>query len=126
MSNLQHRAEQPRTQRLAWSQAKLRIGKVAAAQCRPAAAAAALVLAAAKIQAFLDGPQLRKSKAKKAVLRDVLELVTKAEDLIKTYSWHEGVAFGTLVGSEWNFWWVLQHLQLDLQRIFPDLWALPP
>lgn len=32
MSNLQHRAEQPRTQRLAWSQAKLRIGKVCCAR----------------------------------------------------------------------------------------------
>ena len=28
------------------------------------------------------------------------------------WGWHEGVAFGRLVASDWNFWWLLQQLQI--------------
>lgn len=95
-------------------------------ECRPAAAAAALVLALSRGKAIADEPaKVRSSKAKRAAMRDVIELVTKAEDLLKDYSWHEGVAFGRLVASDWNFWWLLQQLQIVLKNLFPDLWADP-
>eukprot|EP00435_Cladocopium_sp_Y103_P020393 s1298_g5.t1 len=97
-----------------------------AGECRPAAAAAALVLALSRGKAIADEPaKVRNSKAKRAALRDVIELVTKAEDLLKDYSWHEGVAFGRLVASDWNFWWLLQQLQIVLKKLFPGLWAEP-
>ena len=92
-------------------------------QCRPAVAAAALVLALTRVK-VLSNAAMPSHKAKKSGLRDVIELVTKAEELIKDYCWHEKVSFGRLVASEWNFWWLLQQLQIGLKQIFPNLWAV--
>ncbi|CAE7034128.1 unnamed protein product [Symbiodinium natans] len=90
-----------------------------ACECRPANAAASLVLALCRAQALLEAPTLRSEREDSAVNRDVIELVTRAEELIKDYSWDEGFVFGRLVGSPWNFWWLLKLLQEAMEQIFP-------
>lgn len=38
--------------------------------------------------------------------------VTQQLSWSQHWGWHEGVAFGRLVASDWNFWWLLQQLQI--------------
>eukprot|EP00930_Biecheleria_cincta_P057360 TRINITY_DN43310_c0_g1_i1.p1 TRINITY_DN43310_c0_g1~~TRINITY_DN43310_c0_g1_i1.p1 ORF type:complete len:361 (+),score=74.98 TRINITY_DN43310_c0_g1_i1:70-1152(+) len=90
--------------------------------CRPATAAALLVLAMSRLQASIDRSAWT---AQYAVLRDVIELLARAEELIRDYCWDEGVAFGMLVATPWNFWWLLQRLQYALQYFIGNPWKLP-
>lgn len=90
--------------------------------CRPAKAAALLVLAMSRLQASIDRSS---STAQYAVLRDVIELLARAEELIRDYCWDEGVAFGMLVATPWNLWWLLQCVQSALQHFLGHPWNLP-
>lgn len=102
--------------------------------CAPAEAAALLVWALARASGFgkarkpalsaAHGPAAGAAReaARQAALRDVIELVSRAEELIRDYSWSEGVAFGEMVASPWNFWWLLH----SLQRALPPLVQPPP
>mmetsp|Transcript_172868 Transcript_172868/g.554250 ORF Transcript_172868/g.554250 Transcript_172868/m.554250 type:complete len:155 (-) Transcript_172868:15-479(-) len=40
--------------------------------------------------------------------------VSRAETLIRSHGWDEGVPFGQLVATPWNLWWLLHRLQLEL------------
>lgn len=104
--------------------------------CTPAEAAALLVWALARATGFAEARQPALSSeahgaaaaqgpreaARQAALRDVIELVSRAEELIRDYSWSEGVSFGELVASPWSLWWLLHRLQLAL----PPLVEPPP
>lgn len=106
---------------------------VAGPACAPAEAASLLVWALARASGFSEarrpkvgaahgsGAAAPREAARQAALRDVIELVSRAEELIRDYSWSEGVAFGELVATPWNIWWLLHRLQLTL----PPL-VLPP
>mmetsp|Transcript_35302 Transcript_35302/g.112321 ORF Transcript_35302/g.112321 Transcript_35302/m.112321 type:complete len:357 (-) Transcript_35302:376-1446(-) len=78
--------------------------------CPLATAAALIVYALARAED--EAPP--GSEAVEAALRDVIELVSRAEEIIRSYSWDEGVAFGELVATPWHLWWLLQRLQLAL------------
>ncbi|CAE8677863.1 unnamed protein product [Polarella glacialis] len=97
--------------------------------CRPAAAAALLAMALSRAEAVTAvgdrdaaGSGL---EVYAAALRDVIELTARAEELIRDYSWDEGVAFGQLVATPWNLWYMLQQIQFALQRLLGSPWKLP-
>lgn len=90
--------------------------------CRPAKAAALLLLAMSRLQVSKEWSAWT---AQYAVLRDVIELLARAEELIRDYCWDEGVAFGMLVATPWNVWWLLQHVQYALQRFVGNIRKLP-
>eukprot|EP00933_Yihiella_yeosuensis_P075546 TRINITY_DN84996_c0_g1_i1.p1 TRINITY_DN84996_c0_g1~~TRINITY_DN84996_c0_g1_i1.p1 ORF type:complete len:350 (+),score=43.53 TRINITY_DN84996_c0_g1_i1:36-1085(+) len=96
--------------------------------CRPAAAAALLAMGLARLQAACDVSSSKGSleaEVRAAVLRDSIELTTRAEELIRSYSWSEGVRFGQLVATPWNFWRLLNHMQKALQCFLKNPWKLP-
>eukprot|EP00440_Ansanella_granifera_P004200 gb/GFBE01004557.1/.p1 GENE.gb/GFBE01004557.1/~~gb/GFBE01004557.1/.p1 ORF type:complete len:379 (+),score=64.84 gb/GFBE01004557.1/:1-1137(+) len=99
-----------------------------AAGCRPAAAVSVLAVALSRLQAYSSAAASRSSEAGAArypVLRDVIELVARSEELIRDYCWDEGIPFGMLVATPWNLWWLLQQMQFALQRFLGHSWKLP-
>lgn len=95
-------------------------GTAAGSRCAPAEAAALLSWALARAagvggatgaRALVGGP------AWQAALRDIIELVSRAEEIVRNYS-YAGVAFGELVATPWNIWWLLHQLQLELLHMF--------
>lgn len=54
---------------------------------------------------------------RRAALRDVLELVSRAEQLVKDHSKATEYPFGQLVGSHFELFWLLDELQLLLPRL---------
>jgi len=88
------------------------------AESCPLAAAAALVIYAL---VRVEGP-LPTASVREAVLRDTVELVSRAEELIRDYSAEAVVSTGELVATPWNVWWLLHRLQLAMPRLFDSSW----
>jgi len=80
--------------------------------CLPALSAALLVFALARAQSTPSG----RGASREAALRDVVELVSRAEEHIRNDS-YQGVPFGLLVACPWSPWWLLHRLQLELPRL---------
>jgi len=97
----------------------LEIFDTEAGDCRPARAAALLVLALSRLEALIESADFRTEREDSSVNRDMIELVTLAEELMKSYSWEEGIPFGRLVASPWYHWWLLKNLQEAMERTFP-------
>lgn len=81
--------------------------------CLPALSAALLVFALARVQSAPSGA----GASREAILRDVVELVSRAEEHLRNHT-YQGVPFGLLVASPWSPWWLLHRLQLELPRLF--------
>jgi len=83
----------------------------AARSCKLAAAAAFLISALARVEATAEvlGPE---APTRDAALRDVIELVSRAEEFVREFSREAQMPFGELVASPWNVWWLLHQLQL--------------
>jgi len=90
------------------------VGRPEAAGGCPLAKSAALISYALS---RAEGPRPAGSEAVYAALRDVIEMVSRAEELVRSHSWDDGVAFGQLVATPWNIWWLLHRLQLALPRL---------
>eukprot|EP00928_Gymnodinium_smaydae_P026150 TRINITY_DN20619_c0_g7_i1.p1 TRINITY_DN20619_c0_g7~~TRINITY_DN20619_c0_g7_i1.p1 ORF type:complete len:427 (+),score=112.00 TRINITY_DN20619_c0_g7_i1:82-1362(+) len=89
-------------------------GLSAEVRCPQAAVAALLVSALARAE-LAAGAAV--GEAALLALRDVVELVSRAERLLRRLSWDNGVGFGELVASPWSPWWLLHRLQLALPAL---------
>lgn len=91
-------------------------GAGAFASCPLPIAAALVVQALARAE---SEESFREGTARDEALRDVIELVSRAEELIRDYKWSKEVDFGRIVASDWNLWWLLHRLQVTLPRLLP-------
>lgn len=81
--------------------------------CAPGSVAALLSLALIRAQATDSGHE---RNVHEATVRDVIELVSRAEELLRNYHYNDNVTFGQLVVSPWNTWWLLHRLQSYVEK----------
>eukprot|EP00927_Polykrikos_kofoidii_P085829 TRINITY_DN9427_c0_g2_i1.p1 TRINITY_DN9427_c0_g2~~TRINITY_DN9427_c0_g2_i1.p1 ORF type:complete len:374 (+),score=48.19 TRINITY_DN9427_c0_g2_i1:38-1123(+) len=84
--------------------------------CPLAAAAACLIVAMVRAEtapaAWRVGGSMEESR--ESAVRDVIELVSRAEEFVRFFSGSDGISFAELVASPWSICWLLHRLQLTL------------